>query len=68
MWVAEKGRAPLQVGIHSIQPLFNLPQKDAAKLNAKEAFDVLIIGGGPAGAAASIAAATAAALRDAGAA
>ena len=32
----------------------NSPQKDAAKLNAKDAFDVLIIGGGPAGAAASI--------------
>ena len=30
------------------------PEKDALKLNAKEAFDVLIIGGGPAGASASI--------------
>ena len=30
------------------------PEKDAQKLNAKEAFDVLIIGGGPAGASASI--------------
>jgi alkyl hydroperoxide reductase subunit F len=28
--------------------------KDAAKLNAKEAFDVLIVGGGPAGAAAAV--------------
>ena len=27
----EKGRAPLKVGIESIQPLFGLPQKDAAK-------------------------------------
>ena len=27
----------------------NAAQKDAAKLNAKEAFDVLVIGGGPAG-------------------
>jgi alkyl hydroperoxide reductase subunit F len=32
----------------------NSPQKDAAKLNAKDGFDMLIIGGGPAGAAASI--------------
>ncbi len=32
----------------------NSPEKDAMKLNAKEAFDVLIIGGGPAGASASI--------------
>jgi alkyl hydroperoxide reductase subunit F len=32
----------------------NSPQKDAAKLNAKEAYDVLVIGGGPAGAAAAI--------------
>ena len=30
------------------------PEKDAAKLNAKEGFDVLIIGGGPAGSAAAI--------------
>lgn len=30
------------------------PQKDAAKLNAKEAFDMLIVGGGPAGSAAAI--------------
>jgi len=30
------------------------PQKDAAKLNAKESFDMLIIGGGPAGSAAAI--------------
>lgn len=30
------------------------PEKDALKLNAKEQFDVLIIGGGPAGASASI--------------
>ncbi|QWD79212.1 alkyl hydroperoxide reductase subunit F [Polynucleobacter sp. MWH-Spelu-300-X4] len=29
-------------------------EKDAAKLNAKDAFDVLVIGGGPAGAAAAI--------------
>src|SRR5690606_14182120 len=28
--------------------------RDAAKINAKEAFDVLIVGGGPAGAAAAI--------------
>src|SRR5690606_22714706 len=28
--------------------------RDAAKLNAKDAFDVLVIGGGPAGAAAAI--------------
>ena len=27
----EKGRPPLKVGIESIQPLFGLPQKDAAK-------------------------------------
>jgi alkyl hydroperoxide reductase subunit F len=32
----------------------NSPQKDAAKLNAKDAFDMLIIGGGPAGSAAAI--------------
>ena len=32
----------------------NSPQKDAAKLNAKESFDMLIIGGGPAGSAAAI--------------
>lgn len=30
------------------------PEKDAVKLNAKEGFDVLIIGGGPAGSAAAI--------------
>ena len=30
------------------------PEKDAAKLNAKEAFDVLVVGGGPAGSAAAI--------------
>lgn len=30
------------------------PEKDALKLNAKEQFDVLVIGGGPAGASASI--------------
>jgi len=30
------------------------PQKDAAKLNAKDEFDMLIIGGGPAGASAAI--------------
>lgn len=30
------------------------PEKDVAKLNAKEAFDVLVIGGGPAGSAAAI--------------
>mgnify|MGYP000355474793 FL=1 len=29
-------------------------EKDAAKLNAKDAFDVLVVGGGPAGAAAAI--------------
>ena len=32
----------------------NSPQKDAAKLNAKDNFDMLIIGGGPAGSAAAI--------------
>ena len=32
----------------------NSPQKDAAKLNAKDAFDMLVIGGGPAGSAAAI--------------
>lgn len=32
----------------------NSPQKDAAKLNAKEDFDMLVIGGGPAGSAAAI--------------
>ena len=32
----------------------NSPEKDAAKLNAKDAFDVLVVGGGPAGAAAAI--------------
>ena len=32
----------------------NTPEKDAAKLNAKDAFDVLVVGGGPAGAAAAI--------------
>jgi alkyl hydroperoxide reductase subunit F len=32
----------------------NSPAKDAAKLNAKESFDVLVVGGGPAGAAAAI--------------
>lgn len=32
----------------------NSSDKDAAKLNAKEAFDVLVIGGGPAGSAAAI--------------
>ena len=32
----------------------NSPQKDAAKLNAKDDFDMLIIGGGPAGSAAAI--------------
>jgi len=28
---SEKGRAPLQVDLESIEPLFDLPQKDAAK-------------------------------------
>lgn len=32
----------------------NSPQKDAAKFNAMEAFDMLIVGGGPAGASAAI--------------
>ena len=32
----------------------NSPQKDAAKFNAKEAFDMLVVGGGPAGASAAI--------------
>lgn len=32
----------------------NGSEKEAAKLNAKEAFDVLVVGGGPAGAAAAI--------------
>jgi alkyl hydroperoxide reductase subunit F len=32
----------------------NSPQKDAAKLNAKDGFDMLIVGGGPAGSAAAI--------------
>ena len=32
----------------------NAGARDAAKLNAKEAFDVLIVGGGPAGAAAAV--------------
>jgi len=32
----------------------NSAAKDAAKLNAKEAYDVLIVGGGPAGAAAAV--------------
>jgi alkyl hydroperoxide reductase subunit F len=32
----------------------NSSEKDAAKLNAKDAFDVLVIGGGPAGASAAI--------------
>jgi alkyl hydroperoxide reductase subunit F len=32
----------------------NSPQKDAAKFNAKDAFDMLILGGGPAGASAAI--------------
>lgn len=32
----------------------NSPQKDAAKLNAKDEFDMLIVGGGPAGASAAI--------------
>ncbi len=32
----------------------NSPQKDAAKLNAKDDFDMLIVGGGPAGASAAI--------------
>jgi alkyl hydroperoxide reductase subunit F len=32
----------------------NSPQKDAAKFNAKDAFDMLVLGGGPAGASAAI--------------
>ena len=32
----------------------NSPRKDAAKFNAKEAFDMLVVGGGPAGASAAI--------------
>jgi NADH-dependent peroxiredoxin subunit F len=32
----------------------NSPEKDAAKLNAKDDFDMLIVGGGPAGSAAAI--------------
>ncbi|MFZ4379154.1 MAG: alkyl hydroperoxide reductase subunit F [Polynucleobacter sp.] len=32
----------------------NSPQKDATKFNAKEAFDMLVVGGGPAGASAAI--------------
>ena len=51
---------PLGAGRMSVEEILakvdtGAAKRDAAKLSAKEPFDVLIVGGGPAGAAAAIA-------------